>query len=76
MAVYGFACIFLYIIPAIVFLLPTSLASAEIASGWSGGVYRWVSEASAARSPSRAEAADVRLDPVRCAEQDQSPPGS
>jgi glutamate:GABA antiporter len=44
MAVYGFACIFLYIVPAIVFLLPTSLVSAELASGWSGGVYRWVSE--------------------------------
>ena len=44
MAVYGFACVFLYIVPAIVFLLPTSLVSAELASGWSGGVYRWVSE--------------------------------
>jgi glutamate:GABA antiporter len=45
MAVYGLACIFLYLIPAVVFLLPTSLVSAELASGWSGGVYRWVSEA-------------------------------
>ncbi len=45
MAVYGLACVFLYIVPAIVFLLPTSLVSAELASGWSGGVYRWVSEA-------------------------------
>lgn len=44
MAVYGLACIFLYLVPAIVFLLPTSLVSAELASGWSGGVYRWVSE--------------------------------
>ncbi|MFT4049823.1 MAG: APC family permease [Solirubrobacterales bacterium] len=44
MAVYGLACIFLYIVPAIVFLLPTSLVAAELASGWSGGVYRWVSE--------------------------------
>jgi len=44
MAVYGLACVFLYIVPAIVFLLPTSLVSAELASGWSGGVYRWVSE--------------------------------
>jgi amino acid transporter len=42
MAVYGLACVFLYIIPAIVFLLPTSLVSAELASGWSGGVYNWV----------------------------------
>ncbi|MEV6166433.1 APC family permease [Streptomyces sp. NPDC052052] len=44
MAVYGLACVFLYLIPAIVFLLPTALVSAELASGWSGGVYRWVSE--------------------------------
>src|SRR5215218_1315971 len=43
MAVYGLACVFLYLLPAIVFLLPTSLVSAELASGWSGGVYRWVS---------------------------------
>ncbi|MGW0040984.1 APC family permease [Rhodococcus sp. NPDC003348] len=42
MAVYGLACVFLYVIPAIVFLLPTSLVSAELASGWSGGVYNWV----------------------------------
>lgn len=45
MAVYGLACVFLYIVPAIVFLLPTSLVAAELASGWSGGVYRWVTEA-------------------------------
>lgn len=44
MAVYGLAAVFLYIVPAIVFLLPTSLVSAELASGWSGGVYRWVAE--------------------------------
>ncbi|MGA8334494.1 MAG: amino acid permease, partial [Solirubrobacteraceae bacterium] len=44
MAVYGLACVFLYIVPAIVFLLPQSLVAAELASGWSGGVYRWVSE--------------------------------
>ncbi|WP_203785612.1 APC family permease [Paractinoplanes rishiriensis] len=44
MAVYGLACIFLYVVPALVFLLPTSLVSAELASGWSGGVYKWVSE--------------------------------
>jgi amino acid transporter len=44
MAVYGLACIFLYLLPAVVFLLPTSLVSAELASGWNGGVYNWVSE--------------------------------
>jgi glutamate:GABA antiporter len=42
MAVYGLACVFLYIVPAIVFLLPTSLVSAELASGYEGGVYNWV----------------------------------
>lgn len=43
MAVYGLAAVFLYLVPAIVFLLPTSLVSAELASGWEGGVYNWVS---------------------------------
>src|SRR5215475_11411930 len=42
MAVYGLACVFLYLVPAIVFLLPTSLVSAELASSWPGGVYNWV----------------------------------
>ena len=44
MAVYGLTCVFLYIVPAIVFLLPQSLVAAELASGWTGGVFRWVSE--------------------------------
>ncbi|MFF1647588.1 amino acid permease [Streptomyces sp. NPDC058240] len=44
MAVYRPACVFLYVVPAIVFLMPTALVSAELASGWNGGVYRWVSE--------------------------------
>jgi amino acid transporter len=44
MAVYGLAAVFLYLVPAVVFLLPTSLVSAELASGWKGGVYNWVSE--------------------------------
>lgn len=44
MAVYGLACVFLYLLPALVFLLPTSLVAAELASGWTGGVYKWVSE--------------------------------
>ena len=43
MAVYGLACVFLYVVPAIVFLLPTSLVSAELASGYEGGIYNWVS---------------------------------
>ena len=44
MAVYGLACVFLYLVPAIIFLLPQSLVAAELASGWTGGVFRWVSE--------------------------------
>jgi glutamate:GABA antiporter len=44
MAVYGLACVFLYIVPAIIFLLPQALVAAELASGWDGGVFRWVSE--------------------------------
>ncbi|QMU71090.1 APC family permease [Streptacidiphilus sp. P02-A3a] len=44
MAVYGLACVFLYLLPALVFLLPTALVSAELASGWDGGVYNWVSQ--------------------------------
>jgi amino acid transporter len=44
MAVYGLAAVFLYVLPAIVFLIPTALVSAELASGWSGGIYRWVTE--------------------------------
>ena len=49
MAVYGLTAVFLYLIPAIVFLLPQSLVAAELASGWSGGVFRWVSEGISAK---------------------------
>ena len=42
MAVYGLAAVFLYLLPAVVFLLPTSLVAAELASGWEGGIYKWV----------------------------------
>ncbi|GAA1734013.1 APC family permease [Luedemannella helvata] len=44
MAMYGLAAVFLYVVPGIVFLLPTALVSAELASGWTGGVYNWVSQ--------------------------------
>ncbi len=43
-AVLGLASVGIYVLPAIVFLLPASLVSAELASGWPGGVYKWVSE--------------------------------
>ncbi len=43
-SVLGLASVVVYILPAVVFLLPASLVSAELASGWQGGVYNWVSE--------------------------------
>src|SRR5690242_10194257 len=49
MAVYGLSCVFLYGVAAIVFLLPTALVSAELASGWTGGVFRWVTEGISAK---------------------------
>ena len=49
MAVYGLTCVFLYLVPAIIFLLPQSLVAAELASGWTGGVFRWVSEGISAK---------------------------
>jgi amino acid transporter len=43
-SVFGLASVFLYVLPALVFLLPVSLAAAELASGWPGGVYNWVGQ--------------------------------
>jgi putative glutamate/gamma-aminobutyrate antiporter len=45
MAGYGWASIFLYILPAVVFMVPVALVAAELASGWTGGVFVWVREA-------------------------------
>ncbi|KYJ97456.1 amino acid permease [Microbacterium sp. UMB0228] len=45
MAIYGLGSVTLYIIPAILFLIPTALVAAELATGWKGGVYVWVREA-------------------------------
>jgi amino acid transporter len=42
MGIYGLSAVFLYIVPAIIFLLPTSLVAAELASGYDGGIYNWV----------------------------------
>jgi amino acid transporter len=44
LAVLGLASVSLYILPAILFLLPVSLVAAELASGWAGGVYDWVEQ--------------------------------
>lgn len=45
MAEYGWASIFLYVLPALVFMVPVALVAAELASGWKGGVFVWVREA-------------------------------
>jgi amino acid transporter len=47
MAVYGWSSIGWYLIGTISFLLPLTLAGAELATGWpkGGGVYAWVKEA-------------------------------
>ena len=44
LAVVGLASVFLYLLPALVFLVPISLVAAELAAGWPGGVYNWVSQ--------------------------------
>lgn len=46
-AEYGLSSIFYYVFAAICFLIPVSLVSAEMATGWpqKGGVFRWVGEA-------------------------------
>lgn len=47
LAEYGFSCIFYYILAALMFLVPSALVSAELATAWPGrgGVYVWVKEA-------------------------------
>ena len=44
LAVFGLASVFLYVLPALVFLLPVALVAAELSSGWPGGVYNWVQQ--------------------------------
>jgi amino acid transporter len=47
MAVYGWSCIGWYIVGTVMFLIPISLAGAELATSWpeGGGVYSWVKQA-------------------------------
>jgi glutamate:GABA antiporter len=47
MAVYGWSCIGWYVIGTLAFLIPLTLAGAELATGWpqGGGLYAWVREA-------------------------------
>jgi amino acid transporter len=44
-ATFGLGSITLYVLPALIFLIPTALVAAELATGWKGGVYVWVREA-------------------------------
>ncbi len=46
-AEYGMGSIFYYLLAAVLFLIPTALVAAQLATGWSerGGVFRWVGEA-------------------------------
>ncbi len=44
-ATYGLGSVTLFVIPAIVFLVPTALVAAELATGWKGGVFTWAREA-------------------------------
>lgn len=52
MAEYGFSSLFLILLAAVIFFIPASLVSAELASAWphEGGVYAWVKEAFGHRS--------------------------
>jgi putative glutamate/gamma-aminobutyrate antiporter len=45
MATYGLGSVTLFVAPAILFLVPTALVSAELATTWKGGVYIWVRQA-------------------------------
>jgi glutamate:GABA antiporter len=45
MSTYGLGSITLFVLPAVLFLVPTALVAAELATGWHGGVYVWVREA-------------------------------
>ncbi len=46
-AEYGFTAVFYYTIAALIFLIPSALVAAELATGWpkTGGVYVWTSTA-------------------------------
>lgn len=47
MAIYGWSSIGWYVLGTLLFLIPLTLASAELATGWTkgGGVYQWVKQA-------------------------------
>lgn len=43
-AEFGLGAVTLYLIPALLFLLPVALIAAELATGWRGGVFNWVKD--------------------------------
>ncbi|MCL2392485.1 MAG: APC family permease [Oscillospiraceae bacterium] len=45
MATQGWASIIMYLVPAVLFLVPTALIGAELGTTYKGGVYVWVREA-------------------------------
>ncbi|MCL2843140.1 MAG: APC family permease [Oscillospiraceae bacterium] len=45
MAVEGWASIVMYLVPAVLFLVPTALVGAELGTTYQGGIYVWVREA-------------------------------
>ncbi len=47
MGLYGWSAVFFYFAAAVLFLIPSALVSAELATGWQkdGGVYAWATEA-------------------------------
>lgn len=44
MAVMGWQSIILYLLPAVVFFVPSALVSAELGATYEGGIYQWVKE--------------------------------
>lgn len=42
LAEYGLGAVTLYLIPAVLFLIPVALVAAELATTWEGGVFGWV----------------------------------
>jgi len=45
MAVMGWGSIVMYLVPAVLFLVPTALVGAELGTTYKGGIYVWVREA-------------------------------
>jgi amino acid transporter len=41
-ATYGLGSVTMFVVPALLFLVPTALVGAELATTWKGGVFEWV----------------------------------